>query len=161
MTGPHAAYELQIVPVSDGEIETGIVHENSAIVSVRFSIPKDAPSNSTSRAHPEGENAHWLSTFQRCSKYTRRLLSFISQSGGHLDHGPDVDLELDTHQSVLSIMGSGLPLPKSPSVQLEDVANGEPGSSRQQEREERGWWSLRFHQVLRELQRQDALTTFG
>ena len=159
MAGSHDIYELQIVPVSDGEIETGMVHEDSAVVSVRFSIPNDAASVLTSPEHPEGEHAHWLSTFQRCSKYTQRLLSFTSRSGGHLDNGADADLELDTHQSVLSIMGSGLPLPKSPSVQLDDIANGEPGSSRQQEREERGWWSLRFHQVLRELQRQDALTT--
>lgn len=159
MAGSHGAYDLQIVPVSDSEIETGVVHEDSAVVSVGFSIPNDTPFVSTSQEHPDGENAHWLSTFQRCSKFTQRILSFTSRSGGH--HGGNVDLELDTHQSVLSIMGSGLPLPKSPSVQLEDIANGEPGSSRQQEREERGWWSLRFHQVLRELQRQDALTTLG
>ena len=82
----------------------------------------------------------------------------MSHSGRHLEHGPEVDLEVDTHQSVLSIMASGLPLPKSPSVQLEEVAHGESGNPRQQEREERGWWSLRFQQVLREMQRRDALS---
>jgi hypothetical protein len=79
-------------------------------------------------------------------------VSFPSNSSYYL-HGPNTDLALDTEQSILSILASGLPLPKSPSAQIE-VAAKHYEDDKQQEREERGWWSLRYQQVLRELQRQ-------
>jgi hypothetical protein len=138
------------------ELETGVLESNPAVVPLYLSVPGDAASN-TSLPNSLKTRTNWLSMFRQCSQFTLRSLSFLSHSGGRLDHGPDVDLELDTHQSVLAIMASGLPLPKSPSVQLEEVVLGESGSARQQEREERGWWSLRFQQVLREMQRRDAL----
>jgi hypothetical protein len=37
------------------------------------------------------------------------------------------------------------------------MASGKRNDPKQQEREERGWWSLRFQQVLRELQRENVV----
>lgn len=149
---------LHILPVDTVELDSAIVVDNLSVLPLYLSIP-DASTHMMAQCSPINSNetsAKWLSAFRRCSDFTLRSLSFLSYSGGHLDH---VDLELDTHQSVLAIMATGLPLPKSPSVQLEELVHGESGNTRQQEREERGWWSLRFQQVLREMQRRDALSS--
>jgi hypothetical protein len=75
----------------------------------------------------------------------------------------------DTFAKVESILTSGLPLPKSPSLQAEQgtferdhrdrhrlhQATNLNLDSTKLEREERGWWTLRFHQVLREMGQQD------
>ena len=74
----------------------------------------------------------------------------------------------------MDILNTGLPLPKSPSLQLRDNqrlridvsknTEGRDGSDADREREERGWWTLRFQQVLREMQRRDpmlSLSMFG
>lgn len=93
---------------------------------------------------------------QSCSNFTTRSLSFPSNSEKYLAHGPGADLETDTKNSVLSILASGLPLPKSPSIQIEEAILGDAPNGAQQEREERGWWTLRFQQVLREMQRREG-----
>jgi hypothetical protein len=67
------------------------------------------------------------------------------------------DEENDTLGATLSIMSAGLPLPKSPSFLLR-TSEREMGDAREAEREERGWWTLRFQQVLRQLQREDMLS---
>jgi hypothetical protein len=81
---------------------------------------------------------------------------YLSQSGGKFFLGSDP--LLDTHLVVSSLTASGLPIPRSPSGNLPETcsAGGDraPGSS--DEREERGWWSLRYQQVFREFQRQDS-----
>lgn len=77
-----------------------------------------------------------------------------------------MDFEQDTQQSVMAILNTGLPLPKSPSIQAMDsarVGTADISTDMDKEREERGWWALRFQQVLREMQRQDpvlSLQTF-
>jgi hypothetical protein len=156
VTDAKSSLVLDLLPMSTTELETGALEPNPTVVPLYLSVPGDTASDSSSTASHRTQT-NWLSTFRQCSQFTLRSLSFLSHSGGRLDHGPEVDLELDTHQSVLAIMASGLPLPKSQSVQLEETVLGESGSARQQEREERGWWSLRFQQVLREMQRRDAL----
>lgn len=148
---------LHTLPMTTAELDSAVLVDNHSVVPLYLSIPDDSTHMSQgSSTNFDDTSAKWLSAFRRCSDFTLRSLSFLSHSGGHLVHGLDMDLELDTHQSVLAIMASGLPLPKSPSVQLEEVVHGETGNPRQQEREERGWWSLRFQQVLREMQRRDA-----
>lgn len=145
--------------MSAAELGSGLAPTKPSVISVCISIPERGVSSRTSNISPtfEESKTKWLSAFRQCSQFTLRSMSFLTHAGGHLDHGPDVDLELDTHQSVLAIMASGLPLPKSPSVQLDEMSLGESSDARQQEREERGWWSLRFQQVLREMQRRDAI----
>ncbi|EKM51245.1 uncharacterized protein PHACADRAFT_263285 [Phanerochaete carnosa HHB-10118-sp] len=74
----------------------------------------------------------------------------------------------------MDILHTGLPLPKSPSLQMRDnqrlgidvneSTGGKGGNDADREREERGWWTLRFQQVLREVQRRDPmllLSMFG
>ena len=52
-----------------------------------------------------------------------------------------------TLRTLSSLVGSGLPLPKSPSGRLLEIGPN-ADDTLNQEREERGWWSLRFHQVM-------------
>jgi len=59
--------------------------------------------------------------------------------------------------SVSAILASGLPLPKSPSTQMAEQG-ADPA---QQEREARGWWTIRFQQVLREMQHGSALISIS
>jgi serine/arginine repetitive matrix protein 2 len=68
-----------------------------------------------------------------------------------------VDLETDTKNSVLAILASGLPFPKSPSIHIEEASQGKAANDQAMEREERGWWALRFQQIMREMQRQAGM----
>ena len=93
---------------------------------------------------------NWVDAFQKCCKTTQHALippkPVVKRSAGNLN--------ADTHSSVMSILASGLPMPKSPSLRIEEQV----ATSRQvQEREERGWWTLRFYQVMSELRRRDEL----
>lgn len=143
---------LGLLPLSQSDLQSGTMPEASATVEVRLTFPPG------SEALKESEAAV-VSAFRRCRAYTLRSLSFPSHSGQYLPHGPQVDLELDTQKTVMDILNTGLPLPKSPSVQFKD--NQRLGtreiSDTDREREERGWWTLRFQQVLREMQRQDPM----
>jgi hypothetical protein len=100
----------------------------------------------------------WLSSLRQCCKHILRKLTFVTypDQGGSSSLGSD--RILDTHLVVSSLTASGLPIPRSPSGNLPETcsAGGDraPGSS--DEREERGWWSLRYQQVFREFQRQDS-----
>jgi hypothetical protein len=148
---------LDILPVDVKNLDKGVIPQSASVKTIHLAIPKECP-NPDSEEDPAEETRRqtWLSAFQQCFQFTLRSLSVPSHSGGYPIHGPNVDLELDTRNSVLGLLASGLPLPKSPSVQFEDVQRGQGCDPRRQEREERGWWSLRFQQVLRELLRQDV-----
>ncbi|KAJ3537224.1 hypothetical protein NM688_g6721 [Phlebia brevispora] len=143
---------LDLLPLSLSDLHTGVIPESSSSSVIRVSI-----SPSPNGGDVRNEVFHAL---RRCHAYTLRSLSFPTHNGHYLPHGPHVDLEHDTQQSVMAILNTGLPLPKSPSVQLSDMerlSSVRTGNESDQEREERGWWSLRFQQVLKELQRQDPI----
>jgi hypothetical protein len=95
----------------------------------------------------------WLVPLRQCCQHALRSLS-SPYGKNHLAHASK---ESEISQSVLSILASGLPFPKSPSMQLHGVELGQAGDAEQQEREERGWWSLRFHEVLREIQGREVV----
>jgi hypothetical protein len=97
--------------------------------------------------------------WEACLTAFLRSLQFTLSSIANPDYRAGlVDLEQqDTERTVESLLASGLPLPKSPSLQMDENMQ-QNGNGRRREREERGWWSLRFQQVLRELQRKDAQT---
>ena len=63
---------------------------------------------------------------------------------------------VDAHLAISSLIGSGLPMPRSPSGQFAQTGGMEESRFLGDEREERGWWSLRYQQVFREFQRQDS-----
>jgi hypothetical protein len=86
----------------------------------------------------------WTAAFEKCFQHTLRSISFPGRGFNRRQ----VDLD------VASILAAGLPLPKSPSQQLRAESNASEVDVVEQEREERGWWSLRFQQILREMQDQ-------
>jgi hypothetical protein len=88
------------------------------------------------------------------------LLVSSDNNGGNGSRTSGAELEMDARCSLGSILASGLPLPKSPSFQKEEEAKGVVADAVQMEREERGWWSLRFQQVLHEIQRMDIQLIF-
>ncbi|KAK7681823.1 hypothetical protein QCA50_015170 [Cerrena zonata] len=137
---------LDLLPLNPDDVRTGVISETSSSQSLELVIPSSWSADERSRA---------LAALRRCHKYAIRSLSFPSHSGKYLSHGLQVDLEQDTKQSVMAIISTGLPLPKSPSVQMADVRSGHGSDIVEQEREERGWWSLRFQQIMREMQRQN------
>ncbi|KAI0065141.1 hypothetical protein BV25DRAFT_140206 [Artomyces pyxidatus] len=145
---------LDLLPMDISDLDSGIIPESAPVTSIAISIPQVSSSGERLQAAAMADiRRMWVSAFQQCSQHTLRALSFPTQSGKYLARGPNVDWEEDSRQSVMAILASGLPLPKSPSLQLQEVVRGRGGDDIQQEREERGWWSLRFQQVLRELQR--------
>jgi serine/arginine repetitive matrix protein 2 len=156
--GPEIA--LDLLPIEPSNLDTGVIPDSSSVTTIHLSLPSFGSSNNP----PDRDNGdvlqEWLPAFQQCFQFTLRSLSFPSPSGLYLVHGPNVDLEADTRESVMAILNSGLPIPKSPSIQMEDAELGYPEDARRQEREERGWWSLRFQQVLREMQRQEVPLVF-
>ncbi|KAH9895851.1 hypothetical protein C8Q73DRAFT_454762 [Cubamyces lactineus] len=143
---------VNLVPIPLDQLDTGITVENTPPTTITLSIP---PSEA-----PEANPPELLKALRKCHHHTVRGLSYPSLPAIITD-----DLELDTRQSLAGILSSGLPLPKSPSMQFEEAArdNGEvPGvpdgedAGTRGEREERGWWTLRFQQVLREMQRDEV-----
>ena len=68
---------------------------------------------------------------------------------------------VDTHHALSSLVASGLPFPRSPSGQLPDLWLNDEGHMKGNEREERGWWSLRYQQVFREFLRLEDLMHDG
>ena len=140
---------LDLLPVDPENVATGAIPDSGQVIMLTLSIPPtsstgaqlDTPSLSRLRQN-------WISALQECAEQTLRALSFPTQSGKLVAPIPGVGWGHDAETSVSAILASGLPLPKSPSTQLADK-DADPS---QQEREARGWWALRFQQVLREMQ---------
>ncbi|KLO11978.1 Dbl homology domain-containing protein [Schizopora paradoxa] len=148
---------LHLYPVEQNVISTGITPDSSSFY-VTMRVPSSRrfladPSN-TDVPHESETFDLWWRAFQRCCLSSIRSLSMPLHSGTYLLDGLSAeDNNTSNQQTVMSLVASGLPIPKSPSLQL-----AEPQTTRSlAEREERGWWSLRFHEVLRELQSREAL----
>jgi hypothetical protein len=135
-------------------LDTGILSDGATAIPVYLTIPDQKLSTTEGALEAVSEaKVQWLDAFERCFRFTLRSLSFPSYSGNYITSGAGRDLDSDTKGSVMSILASGLPLPMSPSQQLGEAQRGRPTDLVQEEREERGWWSLRFQQVLKEVQR--------
>ena len=134
---------LDLIPIGPEYLDSGLVGEDTPVVSITLTLPK---------TQNEDEAYEQLrSALRKCQQHTVRSLSFPAQPGSMME-----DVEIDTRQSLVGILSSGLPLPKSPSIQFDEAAKGQRRDAVDGEREERGWWTLRFQQVLRELQREEA-----
>ncbi|KAJ3746083.1 hypothetical protein DFH05DRAFT_1483662 [Lentinula detonsa] len=136
---------VDLLPI-EYDLNKGSSCVGTRLETLQFQLPFNAsPSN------PSRET--WISAFQRSAQSTLRNLSNpgFSQTGGDIE-GPNQLLEQDRRRILESILQTGLPFPKSPSLQLADESMGRGGisDSMQMEREERGWWSLQFQQSLRE-----------
>ncbi|KIK64254.1 hypothetical protein GYMLUDRAFT_95107 [Collybiopsis luxurians FD-317 M1] len=119
----------------------------TSVKTIQFELPATIASN------PSRES--WLSALRRSSQSTLRIIANpgVMRTSGDIE-GPNYLLEQDRRRILESILETGLPLPKSPSLQLADesisIGLGKRCDSTQMEREERGWWSLQFQQLLRE-----------
>ena len=141
---------LDLLPVDLENITTGRIHDSGQVIMLTLSIPSVSSSGMQLDIPSQSRLRHnWVSAFQECAEHTIRALSFPTQSGQLVVPMPGLACDRDPQSSVSSILESGLPLPKSPSTQMEEKT----ADAAQQEREARGWWALRFQQVLREKQR--------
>lgn len=137
--------------MTPNHLDSGAFSDGATAVPVYFSIPDQRLSSTEGALENFSEaKAQWLDAFERCFRFTLRSLSFPSYSGSYT---AGADFDMDTKSSIMSILASGLPLPMSPSQQLGEEQRGRPPDLVQEEREERGWWSLRFQQVFKEVQR--------
>ncbi|KAI0739440.1 hypothetical protein C8Q80DRAFT_1198706 [Daedaleopsis nitida] len=133
---------VDVVAISPEHLDSGFMGEDASVVPITLVLP--------SSENSEGARTELLAALHKCQQHTVRSLSFPSLPGTMMD-----DVELDTRQSLVGILASGLPLPKSPSIQFDEANKGQRRDAVDGEREERGWWTLRFQQVLRELQREE------
>ncbi|KAK7460497.1 Protein T2 [Stygiomarasmius scandens] len=145
---------LDVVPIGP-DLDQGALADNSVIKSLHFRLPD--PRTSSSPKIPTKQV--WLSSFKRSVQSTLRTLSDPYFSRDCL-MGPNKLLEHDRRRILNSILASGLPFPKSPSLQEASIAMRRneldyDNDSMRLEREERGWWSLRFKQVLQGLLHED------
>ncbi|KAJ3504049.1 hypothetical protein NLJ89_g8144 [Agrocybe chaxingu] len=132
----------------------------SSVRVVDLLLPPPGPTSAKGEADLTNNEVFqpWLLSLRQCCKATLRKLTFVGPSSkdGAI---PGSDLALDTQSVLRSLVGSGLPIPRSPSGQFPDAEglDFERHRGQGEEREERGWWSLRYQQVFREFQRQDSL----
>ncbi|KAF9267171.1 hypothetical protein L218DRAFT_1074471 [Marasmius fiardii PR-910] len=90
---------------------------------------------------------NWISSLRQSSKFTVIAMSDPGKGERYLTTLNDT-LDKDSLRILDTFTASGLPVPKSPSMQLDGVES----ELIKLEREERGWWSMRFQQVLKEVQ---------
>ncbi|KAL5514024.1 hypothetical protein ACEPAG_2785 [Sanghuangporus baumii] len=141
---------VQVLPMDIEELDKGLLSDVSA-ASLFLHLPS---SGSSAPRHSEARQ-RWSAAFEQCFRFTLRSISFPAHSGKYLALGRDSGQDENTRQTVMSILASGLPLPKSPSVQIGELEKSAAQDASLREREERGWWALRFQQILHEMQRDE------
>ncbi|KAH7914933.1 hypothetical protein BJ138DRAFT_1078560 [Hygrophoropsis aurantiaca] len=141
---------LDVIPLAFEELNTVAISSYSSTITIALSQFQDR------NAIPMPISKDTISPFRQSCQHTLKSISSLKASSDPLNHGCSSHLTSENRNPILSILASGLPLPKSPSMQAEGAAGGIGSDAKQQEREERGWWSLRFHQILQEVQKQDV-----
>ena len=144
---------LEAISLDANQFDENTEFRSSPFQVVDFIIPRLRPGDAEDSKLDCSEAVTlepWLSALRRCSQSTLRKLIFP----GHQDTCSDQ--LVDTHLAISSLIGSGLPMPRSPSGHLPQIGGTEEGRFLGDEREERGWWSLRYQQIFREFQRQDS-----
>lgn len=89
----------------------------------------------------------WLAAFDRCYGYTLRALTFPSVAPKSSENSQEI-----RGSSVMDLLTSGTPLPKSPSYQG-DLPESEQWDPSQREDRDSERWSRKFKVVLREIER--------
>ena len=148
--------QVEAVPVELSELNKEGLLANAFLRSLEFSVPQASPMVCSDGTGKDVDPIQpWLSALTRSSRFYLRSLSFPSRHDAQ-NFVYDSDEASDIRYTVSCLLSSGLPLPKSPSGQLStDRMGSTETDSKTVEREERGWWSLRFQQVLGELRRRD------
>jgi len=145
-----------MIPVGADSIKNDVLSRFASVAQVVFNLPDPnwAAESSADGCSRTKERHTWLNAFRKCSRDTHQLLSCPGSR-----RRVTTEKSKDTWRAVASLVGSGLPIPKSPSGNLPDILQAfhlqGKGSGRvdpeKGEREERGWWELRYQEVLGEL----------
>ncbi|EJD38351.1 hypothetical protein AURDEDRAFT_187753 [Auricularia subglabra TFB-10046 SS5] len=133
---------LDVLPMPQEHDGVNVVPKDCFACPVYLSLSERA-ARAPSKLMEEAKQ-QWMQAFHKCFMFTLRSLSFPCRTGDDLSHGPTIDYEMDTKTSVMSILSSGLPLPKSPSQLIGEHERGRPSNAVIEEREERGWWANRL-----------------
>lgn len=135
---------LQVMPTSTNCIENDTLPRCASISSVVLEVPRlGVELSDPSEAESYGK---WIAAFEKSAQDTAQLLS----CPGSRKAVPS-QRSKDTWSAVSSLIASGLPMPRSSSGQLPDLQYGRvEEEARKLEREERGWWTLQYQQVLGE-----------
>ncbi|KAF8314825.1 uncharacterized protein EI90DRAFT_3159384 [Cantharellus anzutake] len=138
---------VDLLPLDVGSTE----HLHSSATRTYFSLQASSEVGPNNVSTVLGDaRQQWNVAFGRCYVYTLRSLCFpeaYSMDGSRKDTRP---------RTILSVLSSGQPLPRSPSLQLQDTRL----DSVNQEREERVWWAMRFRQILEEVTSRDDVEDF-
>ena len=154
VTGYKNLINLHVLPMEFEDPDGTPLHDIQP-TSLYVNVPQPTVPSSPAAVQVAAEaQERWWKAFEQCLRYTLRSLSFPSNSGRYLTHGFEIDNE-NARNTIQSLLSSGSPLPKSPSMLMDESDSGRQLEAVHEEREERGWWAVRFQQVLRELQRQD------
>ena len=150
-----AEIHLQLISVNAQSLKNDTVPQFATITHVVLQLPSEPELTGGHQASPPDNIAPWMSAFVKCAQDTLQLLSCP---------GPrkaiPTERSKDTLMAVSSLVSSGLPIPKSPSGHLPEILaphlpdeyrmKGD-NEVRELEREERGWWQIRYRQVLGEI----------
>lgn len=150
---------VDLLPIPCDKPDPGILSSDASSAVPGYFTLANAAQNAAEPLPYDAMNEareRWISAYTKCLRHTLRSLSFPLDTR-YSELSDDLGLEGHSRHSVVSILASGLPLPKSPSYH--HLTNGNRGQSALDlvdgEREERGWWTLRFKQILREMERVD------
>lgn len=149
--------DLSLIPANDLQLELSYPDEDivmSALVSsVRVSVDSEHHGDVDRR---EGRRT-WLASFEKCCRATTLPMEYplrFDLHQGLASFGGMENFDADKYQRAI---GTGVPPPQSPSMQVQAHSRRQRRRSdfRQSEREERGWWSFRFKEVYLEMQRNE------
>jgi hypothetical protein len=140
--------QVDVLPVSHQGSTT-----SDAITPVYLTLP--TTSNSRLNLKPAEQlteaKEKWMAALDRAYGYTLRALTFPSLVTEASYNGTSNVVRL----SVISLLASGQPLPKSPKQQpvIQTDGDGEHDGQDEHNRLDRRWWSQRFKEILREIER--------
>ena len=143
-----ACITLDLAPLTVRALEEGYVQSTGSVVTISLSLHAQSGERTCAPL------SDWLAPLRRSCQYTYRTLSSLNTTHMLVDRAASAT---EAQKPVMSILAAGLPFPKSPSMQMDESERGMARNSEQQEREERGWWSKRFHEVFAELSAQESV----
>ncbi|KAH9475165.1 RhoGEF domain-containing protein gxcJ [Psilocybe cubensis] len=149
---------LEAITLDVNSLNDNTDFKTTSFRTVDLLMPTSTPSENDAIDHCiiDEVSEPWILAFRQCSKATLRKLTFLGLGTQH-ELCFNSDRTLDTFLAVSTLVGSGQPIPRSPSGHFPDKLHDQGEDLLGDERQERGWWSLRYQQVFREFQRQDSV----
>lgn len=133
--------------LQEGSGQTSIgSNQPSVVSSVYLTLPTTGNARLNLKPTEQMNEARdkWLAALDRCFGYTLRSLTFPFAASD-----PSEGSQSSLGSSVMGLLASGMPLPKSPSLEVgaygnkqKDTQDGDPE-----------WWSQKFKDILREIER--------